>query len=61
MVVFAAVFVLPAVAAFAMPTFTAGLLLWLGNGVGLAISTPVVLPLAYILLRKQETRPTPNE
>jgi hypothetical protein len=61
MVVFAATFVLTGVAAFAMPTFTAGLLLWLGNGAGLAVSTPIVFPLAYILLRKHETRPPPSE
>ena len=53
LIVFAATFLLPAVAAFAMPTFKTGLLLWLGNVAGVGIATPFVLPLARVLLRKR--------
>jgi hypothetical protein len=45
---------IPVIAAFTMPTFKTALLVLLGDAIGLAVATPVVLPLAHVLLRKQE-------
>jgi hypothetical protein len=45
----------------AMPTFKTALLVLLGDGVGMAVATPVILALAYVLLRKKEPNSPSSE
>jgi hypothetical protein len=49
------------IVAFAMPTFKTALLVLLGDGVGMAVATPVILALAYVLLRKKEPNSPSSE
>jgi hypothetical protein len=61
MATFVAGLLIPVIVAFAMPTFKTALLVLLGDGVGLAIATPVVLPLAHVLLRRQDSNSPSSE
>jgi integral membrane sensor domain MASE1 len=56
-----AVLVIPVIVAFTMPTFKTALLVLLGDGVGMAVATPVILALAYVLLRKKEPNSPSSE
>ena len=56
-----ATFLIPAGVAFAMPTLITWLLVWLGTATGVAVSTPVVLPLAHLLLGRQRSQVPPAD
>jgi hypothetical protein len=50
---------IPALVAFSMPTFIAGLVVWLGAGAAAGIATPIVLALAHVLFdRKRDPLPS---
>ena len=53
--------VIPAIVAFAMPTFITGLLVWFGAAAGVGVSTPLVLPLAHLLFGRQRGPAPPTE
>jgi sugar phosphate permease len=49
-VMLATTLLVPAGVAFTTPTIATWLLVWLGTAIGVAVSTPVVLPLAHRFL-----------
>ena len=51
---------IPAGVAFTMATVTTWLLVWLGSAAGVGVSTPVVLPLAHLLLGRQRQQAPPQ-
>lgn len=51
---------IPASVAVTMPTVTTWLLVWLGSATGVGVSTPVVLPLAHVLLGRQRQQAPPQ-
>jgi hypothetical protein len=52
---------IPAVVAFSMPTFIAGLVVWLGTAAGIGIATPIVLPLAHLLFDRKRRDPLSSD